>query len=376
VTRRGASKVFISHAGYDKAFAKLVAERLSTADMDTWVDTDKILVGDDILAQIADGLATMDLLILIVSQTALRSEWVKRELAYATIREVERTETLILPFIIDETAIADLPWQISSRHARRIDPDAAGAAAVAKAVREVLARRLQPHAGPSSPAGFAPDPQVDKLINDVRLGDWPSAERAAIEIVRETDANGRNALFERLLDYQDTDDEDLLWQALPTIESVARLAPSLIDRRQLSRLASHRDFSVRATAASICHDWALDFPQLVPIDMLLKLAVPDEDWYVEAPALAALKTLVRAIPPVLQIFFSGLRSENPDDRIRAAQALAEIAEQEPELLEADELKKHFTRLKRSGDRDAAKYLKQAFDRLKSAKAVSRYKYGI
>jgi hypothetical protein len=208
------------------------------------------------------------------------------------------------------------------------------------------------------------------------LGDWPSAEQAAIAIVKETNSNGHNAVFERLLDYQDTNDEELLWQALPTIESVAKLAPLLIGRPQLSRLASHRNFSVRATAASICHDWALDFPHLVPIDMLLKLAVPNEDWYVEAPALAALKTLVRALPPVLQIFFSGLRSENPDERIRAAQALAEIAEQEPELLDADELKKHSKSLNRSGDHDAAKYLRQGFERVKSAKTISRYKYGI
>jgi hypothetical protein len=376
LTGQKANKVFISHSGNDQQFATLVAERLRTADMDTWIDTERILVGDDILAQIAGGLATMDLLILIVSQAALQSEWVRRELAYATTREVSKTETLILPFIIDRTAFTDLPWQIAARHARRVTPDAPGAAAVAEAVKEVLARRLEPRATPASPASFTPDPEVDRLIQDVRLGDWPSAERAALAIVRETDPNGRNAVFERLLDYQDTGNEDLLWQALPTIESVARLAPSLVSRRQLSRLASNRDFSVRATAASICHDWAVDFPHLVPMDILLKLAVPNEDWYVEAPAIAALKTLIRAIPPVLQVFFSGLRSGNPDERIRAAQALAEIAEQEPELLDADELKKHSKRLNRFGDRDAAKYLREAFQRVKSAKAITRYKYGI
>ena len=371
-----ANRIFISHSGQDKAFAILVAERLSASDMDAWIDTQRILVGDDILAQIGDGLATMDLLILIVSRAALRSEWVKRELAYATTREVYKTETLILPFIIDQTEIADLPWQIATRNCRRVAPDPAGAEAISDAVKEVLARRLQPRPLQSLPARFTRDPQVDRLVKDVRLGDWPSAERAAIEIIKETESNGRNAVFERLLDYQDTDHKDLLWQALLTIESVAKLAPSLVGRHQLGRLVSHRDRSVRSTAASICHDWALDFPQLVPIDMLLKLAVPDEDWYVEAPAVAALKTLVRAIPPVLQVFLSSLRSANPDERIHAAQALAEIAEQEPELLDADELKKQFEGLKRAGDRDSAIYLQEALDRVKGAKPGSRYKYRI
>ena len=55
-----ASKIFISHSGQDKAFAILVAEHLRASDMDAWIDTQKILVGDDILSQIGDGLATMD----------------------------------------------------------------------------------------------------------------------------------------------------------------------------------------------------------------------------------------------------------------------------------------------------------------------------
>jgi len=275
LTIRKGNKIFISHSGHDKAFAILVAERLRAGDMDAWIDTQRILVGDDILGQIGDGLATMDLLILIVSQSALQSEWVRRELAYATTREVERTETLILPFIIDQTAFAELPWQIASRNGRRIEPNQAGATSIAEAVKEVLTRRVQPRMLQPSPVGFTRDPRVDQLTKNVRLGDYPSAERAAIAIVKETDSNGRNAVFEKLLDYQDTDDEDLLWQALPTIESVAELAPSLVSRHQLGRLASHRNFSVRSTAAAICHDWALNFPQLVPIDMLLKLAVPE-----------------------------------------------------------------------------------------------------
>jgi len=373
---RKANKIFISHSGSDKAFANLVAKRLSEAELDTWVDTKDIWVGSDILRQIGDGLATMDLLILIVSQAALQSGWVEREIAYATMREIDKAETLILPFIVDQTPFSDLPWYIHSRHARRILPDLAGAAVIAEAAKNVLARRMKPQASGSPAPSFARDPKVDQLIRNVEAGDWRAADRAAIEVAKETDENGRNSVFESLLDYQDTDDDDLLWQALPTIESAATLAPSLLSRRQLNRLASHRNFSVRRTAASICHDWAVAFPQLVPIDILLKLAVPDEDWYVEAPAVAALKTLARTVPPVLQIFLTRLGSPNADERNQAAQAIAEIAEQEPELLDAGELQGHFEGLERSGDHGSAEYLSQALDRAKIAKPMSRYKYGI
>ena len=373
---RKASKVFISHSSYDKAIAGLIAARLRETNMAPWIDTQQILAGDDILAQIGDGLATMDLLIFIVSQQSLQSRWVQRELAYASTREVERKEALILPFIVDDTAIADLPWHISSRNARRITPDPAGAASVADSVKEVLNRRSPKHEPEMAQRSFARDPQVESYIHDVTLGDWPSAERAAIEILKQTDRNGRNIIFEKLLDYQDTGDTDALWAALPTIESCVNLAPWLIDRRQLNRMATHGNYSVRSTAASICHNWSLDFPGLVPIDILLKLSVPNEDWYVEAPAVAALKTLVRTIPAVLRIFFVRLGSQNPDERLHAAQALDDIAHKEPELFDAEELEKYFEELKRSGDLDAAKYLGKSIEKVQRTKRISRYKYGI
>ncbi len=373
---RKPSKIFISHSGQDKGIAGLIAARLRETNMSPWIDTQEILAGDDILARIGDGLATMDLLILIVSQQSLRSQWVQRELAYASTKEVERKEALILPFIVDDTAIADLPWHIASRNARRITADPAGAASVADSVKEVVNRRSSEREPEMAQPSFARDPQVDSYIKNVKLGDWPSAGRAAIEILKQTDANGLNIIFQKLLDYQDTDDDDALWGALQTIESCANLAPWLIDRLQLYRMAMHRNFSVRATAASICHDWALDFPSLVPIDILLRLSVPDEDWYVEAPAVAALKTLVRTTPAIFQIFFVRLGSQHPDERIHAAQALADIADKEPELFDAEELQTHFEELKRSGDLDAAEYLRKSINKVQGVKQISRYKYGI
>jgi len=55
-------------------------------------------------------------------------------------------------------------------------------------------------------------------------------------------------------------------------------------------------------------DLAHSAPALVPLDILLKLGVYDEDWYVEAPAAAALKAMARSFPEVLNVFFMQLRS--------------------------------------------------------------------
>lgn len=157
----------------------------------------------------------------------------------------------------------------------------------------------------SAPRAFEPDPRIERLIKNVKLGGWKEAAIAALKIIETTDtASGRNELFQALFAYQDLqDDNDKFWGALHTLESCVRIAPWLITREQFSRLANHTSFSVRASAASICMDLAHSAPALVPIDIAIKLSVWDEDWYVETPANAALKAMANSFPEV-QGFFS------------------------------------------------------------------------
>ncbi len=90
----------------------------------------------------------------------------------------------------------------------------------------------------------------------------------------------------------------------------------------------------------------------VPIDLLIKMYLYNEDWYVETRANAALKAMARSMPAVLGIYFARLRSEDASERTHAAQALAEIARREPEVLDPDALKKELSRLRSIGDMDA------------------------
>jgi hypothetical protein len=52
-------------------------------------------------------------------------------------------------------------------------------------------------------------------------------------------------------------------------------------------MASHRNFSVRSSAAFIFLRWAQFAPDRISIDILPKLSAYEEDWYVERPANAA-----------------------------------------------------------------------------------------
>ena len=221
------------------------------------------------------------------------------------------------------------------------------------------------------------DSRVEKLVKGVRLADYGAAARAAMEIIQTTDALGRNELFQALLDYeQRVDDQDALWGAVLTIESCAEFAPWLVSHQALSRMASHSDFTVRASAATLCMNLAQYAPDRVPVDILLKLSVYNEDWYVQAPANAALKAIARPMPAVLRIFFSRLHSPEPEERTHAASALSDIADKEPELLDPDELRKELSRLRKMGDKEAARHIADALPKAQGVPHPNGYKYGI
>jgi hypothetical protein len=76
----------------------------------------------------------------------------------------------------------------------------------------------------------------------------------------------------------------------------------MFERALLARMASNSKFTIRSSAASICMDFAQFVPDKVPLDIVFQLSKYDEDWYVMAPAMAVLKTLVRSIPHVSAFF--------------------------------------------------------------------------
>jgi len=230
----------------------------------------------------------------------------------------------------------------------------------------------------SEQKGFKADARVEKLIQNIKLAEWDKAADAALDVLKTTDSSsGRNEIFEALLRYKDLPDEDnRFWGAMHTLECCVRMAPWLINRRQLGQLAAHENFSVRATAASICMDLAHSAPALVPLDILLKLAVYDEDWYVEAPAAAALKAMVRSFPEVLNVFFVQLRSTVAEERARAAYHIQTVSEHEPTLLDGERLGKEIQLLKRLKDTEAQQHLERALRNVKDSPRASWYRYGL
>jgi len=371
-------RVFISHSSHNNEFAHLLASRLRDPDVLPWIDTEQIYAGDDILDQLGEGLSRMDILVFLASEHSLASEWVDLEVKYAYIKELSEKRALILPFIIDNTHIRDIPWFLQHRNATRVSPDPSGVETIVKHVHHVLDRRNIPEFTRSDMAArFVRDSRIEELIANVGIGDWDAAYDAALQLHSFTQPSGFNELFPSLLVYIDyPEDDDRRWGALLTIEAFAQLAPWLYTRAVLFRLGEHSDFSVRSSAASICMELASIAPHLVPTDLAFKLSRFDEDWYVMAPALAALKALCSSRPIVIRAFFNLLHSDYPYEREHAASAIADIAHTEPEILDQGELSIEARRLQQIGDELAASIIADATTSVQDVDQQFRYKYGL
>ena len=366
--------IFISHSSTDKPFATDVVQALEASDLASWIDKERIRVGTDILEELGRGLTSMDLFVLIISEAAVNSGWVKREVTYAAYREITEKKALILPFIIDQTKVTDLPWHIQTRNVATIAPDATGVRDVLESVHHALNQREAAMSG-AKPT-FRPIPEIDLLIKGMELGDWDAAEERALQVIGRTDADGHNPIIRDLLSYRDAGEQETVMHALAIVEMCAAAAPYLIARSDIFELAAHKDFSVRSSAASMCMELARVAPDRVPIDVLLRLSRYNEDWYVQAPANAALKALAHRIPAVLHIFLNRLGSEDRDEREHAASQLLSISNEEPEILDPESLERALSDLKKRSDKNTRDIVARALTNLKGIERQSKYKYGL
>lgn len=352
--------------------------------IDLWADT-RIKAGEDWVKKIEEALTKARVAILLVSADFLVSEFITSKELPALLQKAKRRECKVLSLIVGPCLFArirDLQQfqAINSpeRSLARMRKFQAEEWLVKTAEVILEAARDEKEGATGGPRGdFRGNPKVDDLIKGIKLADWDRAGEAALKVIAMTDSEGRNEMFESLLSYQNCpDDDDRFWGAFHTVESSVRLAPWLIGHSQLSKMASHDNFSVRSSAASICMDVAHSTPNRVPLDILLKLSVYDEDWYVQAPANAALKAMARSFPDALRVFYMRLRSDVEEERAHSAAQIEEVAHEEPGLIEPRLMRSELARLKRLGDDKTFRRLSKVLAKVKRVKRTGRYRYGL
>ena len=98
---------FLSHAGEDKAdFVEPLGRELAALGIRPWLDKWEIRPGDSLVTKLFDeGLATVDAVIVVVSQHSAGKPWVRAELDAARVRQITEN-TRLIPVRLDS---ADMP---------------------------------------------------------------------------------------------------------------------------------------------------------------------------------------------------------------------------------------------------------------------------
>jgi len=176
------------------------------------------------------------------------------------------------------------------------------------------------------------DERVADLLAHLELGDWDDARRRAYRVLSDYTSVGQRSIIEHLFSLilvMHADDKRL-HPATMLYEELGRLDQTLINHDALEVLALSALVPARICAAAILWSMAMSVPGEVPIGILGWLARPSaEDWYVQAPAMAAAKELLLVRPAAAAIFGGLASSGDVEDRLATAVALCAVAEIAP-----------------------------------------------
>lgn len=93
-------KVFLCHSSSDKIFVDRLAFDLEKTNVGVWYDKWEIKVGDSLIDKIQEGLEENDYLSIMLSPESVASEWVKRELNSALMKEIKDKKVIVLPCMV------------------------------------------------------------------------------------------------------------------------------------------------------------------------------------------------------------------------------------------------------------------------------------
>ena len=127
-------EVFLSHANRDRRFASWLKEELQSHGVPVWYSETQIVGAQQWHDEIGKGLERCDWFLLVLSPSAIRSTWVKRELLFAL--DNAHFNERIIPVICrscEPKELKKLSWTLSSM--QHVDFTASRAAGLAELLR-------------------------------------------------------------------------------------------------------------------------------------------------------------------------------------------------------------------------------------------------
>ena len=96
------SRVFISHSHRDHSFAERLAHDLAIRGVDVWYSEWEMKPGDSLIRKVAEGIVSSGVMIVLLSENSVNSEWVEKELALAMRDSLAKMGVRILPVLIED----------------------------------------------------------------------------------------------------------------------------------------------------------------------------------------------------------------------------------------------------------------------------------
>lgn len=94
--------IFISYSHQDKDFVDKLATNLVMHKARVWIDRWELNVGDSIIERIQEAIKESDALIVVISNSSMKSEWCKKELSAGFLRELEEKRVVVLPLLLEK----------------------------------------------------------------------------------------------------------------------------------------------------------------------------------------------------------------------------------------------------------------------------------
>lgn len=185
----------------------------------------------------------------------------------------------------------------------------------------------------------AREASVEQLLPEIETADlWnPDVAQAFLPRILQLGDDQRVALVRRLSEIlsERTASDEVRWNAALVVEFLVQWDPQKIPAELLLTMTADPFFSVRSSAAVSYYHLAGTSPDVVPAEMLGRMASVFEDWYVMTPATSALLRLARTRPVAVEILARAITHENKDARDHAAHALERLAKADPAALRED-----------------------------------------
>jgi hypothetical protein len=112
---------FISYSSKDRPFAERLYADLQSKGVRCWFAPEDLKIGAEIRTGIDESIRNHDIVLLVLSETSVKSQWVHQEVETALAKEREQERTVLFPIRVDDAVMQiNAGWPAYLKNARNI----------------------------------------------------------------------------------------------------------------------------------------------------------------------------------------------------------------------------------------------------------------